>query len=166
MYFLIVRQSSSRFAARSNFTLEVSEQGCIYCSCYLYQKAEVHIMRFLRCPVAPFVNLNWTLSLFRIDTMSPLQEWSIQQEYDPKNMPFRRLGPSGLRVPVFSLGGCTFFSVLLWSSTDRIKGLTLGGSLKGDPVKVWPSSRFTQFLLFESTFLRLGHHQDCLWCGN
>lgn len=27
-------------------------------------------------------------------------------EYDPKGMPFRRLGPSGLRVPLFSLGGC------------------------------------------------------------
>jgi hypothetical protein len=27
-------------------------------------------------------------------------------EYQPKNMPFRRLGASGLRVPVFSLGGC------------------------------------------------------------
>ncbi|KAH8111861.1 voltage-gated potassium channel beta-2 subunit [Phellopilus nigrolimitatus] len=34
-------------------------------------------------------------------------------------MPFRRLGPSGLRVPVFSLGG--------W--------LTLGRTVKGDPVK-------------------------------
>jgi hypothetical protein len=41
-------------------------------------------------------------------------------EFDPKNMPFRRLGPSGLRVPVFSLGG--------W--------LTLGGTVLGDPVKV------------------------------
>lgn len=28
------------------------------------------------------------------------------KEYDPKGMPFRRLGPSGLRVPLFSLGGC------------------------------------------------------------
>jgi len=51
--------------------------------------------------------------------MSPLQEWPVQQEYDPKNMVFRRLGPSGLRVPLFSLGG--------W--------LTLGGTVKGDPVK-------------------------------
>jgi len=39
--------------------------------------------------------------------------------FDPKNMPFRRLGRSGLRVPVFSLGG--------W--------LTLGGTVTGDPVK-------------------------------
>jgi aryl-alcohol dehydrogenase-like predicted oxidoreductase len=34
-------------------------------------------------------------------------------------MQFRRLGASGLRVPVFSLGG--------W--------LTFGGTVKGDPVK-------------------------------
>ncbi|KAI0707250.1 Aldo/keto reductase [Earliella scabrosa] len=40
-------------------------------------------------------------------------------EYDTKGMPFRLLGNSGLRVPLFSLGG--------W--------LTLGGSVKGDPVK-------------------------------
>ncbi|KAI0033952.1 NADP-dependent oxidoreductase domain-containing protein [Vararia minispora EC-137] len=39
--------------------------------------------------------------------------------YQQKNMPFRRLGKSGLRVPVFSLGG--------W--------LTFGGTVKGDPVK-------------------------------
>jgi len=32
----------------------------------------------------------------------------VKVEFDPKNMPFRRLGPSGLRVPVFSLGGCMF----------------------------------------------------------
>ncbi|KAK0475400.1 NADP-dependent oxidoreductase domain-containing protein [Armillaria novae-zelandiae] len=42
-----------------------------------------------------------------------------QIEFDPKNMPFRRLGSSGIRVPLFSLGG--------W--------LTLGGTVKGDPVK-------------------------------
>ncbi|KAJ8487609.1 hypothetical protein ONZ51_g4063 [Trametes cubensis] len=39
--------------------------------------------------------------------------------YEPKNMPFRRLGPSGLRVPVFSLGA--------W--------LTYGETVVGDPVK-------------------------------
>ncbi|KAG8751275.1 hypothetical protein FRC11_009541 [Ceratobasidium sp. 423] len=43
----------------------------------------------------------------------------VKMEYDPKNMQFRRLGSSGLRVPVFSLGG--------W--------LTFGGTVKGDPVK-------------------------------
>ncbi|KAJ7143857.1 voltage-gated potassium channel beta-2 subunit [Mycena epipterygia] len=40
-------------------------------------------------------------------------------EYSTKGMPFRRLGPSGLRVPLLSLGG--------W--------LTIGGSVVGDPVK-------------------------------
>ncbi|TFK95257.1 NADP-dependent oxidoreductase domain-containing protein [Pterulicium gracile] len=43
----------------------------------------------------------------------------VKLEFDAKNMPFRRLGASGLRVPVLSLGG--------W--------LTLGGTVKGDPVK-------------------------------
>ncbi|KZT18492.1 Aldo/keto reductase [Neolentinus lepideus HHB14362 ss-1] len=41
----------------------------------------------------------------------------VKIEFDPKGMPFRRLGSSGLRVPVFSLGG--------W--------LTLGGTVVGDP---------------------------------
>lgn len=40
-------------------------------------------------------------------------------EYDPKNMIFRNLGSSGLRVPVFCLGA--------W--------LTLGQTVQGDPVK-------------------------------
>ncbi|GLB43748.1 putative voltage-gated potassium channel beta-2 subunit [Lyophyllum shimeji] len=43
----------------------------------------------------------------------------LELEFDPKGMPFRRLGSSGLRVPLFSLGG--------W--------LTLGGTVTGDPVK-------------------------------
>ncbi|KAF8577284.1 Aldo keto reductase [Ramaria rubella] len=48
-----------------------------------------------------------------------MPEEVVTQEFDKKDMVFRRLGPSGLRVPIFSLGG--------W--------LTLGGSVKGDPVK-------------------------------
>ncbi|KAK0436823.1 NADP-dependent oxidoreductase domain-containing protein [Desarmillaria tabescens] len=44
---------------------------------------------------------------------------STPPDFDPKNMLFRRLGPSGLRVPLFSLGG--------W--------LTYGGTVVGDPVK-------------------------------
>ncbi|KAI0029288.1 Aldo/keto reductase [Vararia minispora EC-137] len=40
-------------------------------------------------------------------------------EYQQKNMPFRRLGSSGLRVPVLSLGG--------W--------LTFGGTVTSDPAK-------------------------------
>ncbi|KAA1471468.1 Aldo/keto reductase [Dentipellis sp. KUC8613] len=43
----------------------------------------------------------------------------VKLEYQQKDMPFRRLGPSGLRVPLFSLGG--------W--------LTFGGTVVGDPVK-------------------------------
>ncbi|KAM0749436.1 Aldo/keto reductase [Meredithblackwellia eburnea MCA 4105] len=40
-------------------------------------------------------------------------------EFDPKNMVYKNLGPTGLKVSVFSLGG--------W--------LTLGGTVNGDPVK-------------------------------
>lgn len=43
----------------------------------------------------------------------------VELDFDAKDMPFRRLGSSGLRVPVFSLGG--------W--------LTLGGTVVGDPAK-------------------------------
>jgi len=51
--------------------------------------------------------------------MPPQVQQDVKIEFSANNMPFRRLGPSGLRVPVFSLGG--------W--------LTLGGSVIGDPVK-------------------------------
>lgn len=30
------------------------------------------------------------------------------QDFDKKNMPFRRLGRSGLRIPLFSLGACEY----------------------------------------------------------
>lgn len=60
-------------------------------------------------------------------------------EYDPKGMPFRRLGPSGLRVPVFSLGGCEYFVYYIYNAANidipTLSGLTLGGTVKGDPVK-------------------------------
>lgn len=44
---------------------------------------------------------------------------AVRSAYDPKNMIFRHLGPTGLKVPLFSLGG--------W--------LTYGGTQKGDVVK-------------------------------
>jgi hypothetical protein len=50
---------------------------------------------------------------------TPILKMSDATGFDPKNMPFRQLGSSGLRVPVFSLGG--------W--------LTLGDRVKGDPVR-------------------------------
>ncbi len=65
------------------------------------------------------------------------QTTTVQREFDPKDMPFRRLGPSGLRVPVFSLGGCKNSFCLNWIlSLTFGAGLTLGGSVLGDPVKV------------------------------
>ncbi|THU75848.1 Aldo/keto reductase [Dendrothele bispora CBS 962.96] len=51
--------------------------------------------------------------------MPPTLQTDVKIEFDPKNMPFRRLGPSGLRVPVFSFGG--------W--------LTLGKSITGPRTK-------------------------------
>jgi hypothetical protein len=51
---------------------------------------------------------------------NPLRVTEVNMQFNVKNMPFRRLGSSGLRVPVFSIGG--------W--------LTIGGTVKGDPVKV------------------------------
>ncbi|KZO93110.1 putative potassium channel beta subunit protein [Calocera viscosa TUFC12733] len=48
-----------------------------------------------------------------------MANFKASYEYQPKGMIFKNLGPSGLRVPVFSLGG--------W--------LTYGGTVKGDPVK-------------------------------
>jgi hypothetical protein len=59
-----------------------------------------------------------------------LQNWEVQREFNAKAMPFRRLGPSGLRVPVFSLGS--------W--------LTLGGTVVGDPVKVGAGLDFSSGL--------------------
>ncbi|THU77796.1 Aldo/keto reductase [Dendrothele bispora CBS 962.96] len=59
----------------------------------------------------------------------------VKVEYDPKGMPFRRLGPSGLRVPIFSLGG--------W--------LTLGGSVTGDPVKEIIKTAFDNGINFFDT---------------
>ena len=61
----------------------------------------------------------------------------VQREFNPKNMLFRRLGPSGLRVPLFSLGGCMSecrYMFLVWWTFNV--GLTLGGTVTGDPVKV------------------------------
>ena len=60
-------------------------------------------------------------------------------EYDAKGMPFRLLGSSGLRVPLFSLGGCEAISGFLddlGRDSSCAIGLTFGGSVKGDPVKV------------------------------
>jgi aryl-alcohol dehydrogenase-like predicted oxidoreductase len=44
---------------------------------------------------------------------------AVESKFDPKEMEFRRLGPAGLKVSVFSLGG--------W--------LTYGGTQKGNIVK-------------------------------
>ena len=64
----------------------------------------------------------------------------IKREFHPKNMPFRRLGSSGLRVPLFSLGGCAYNSSNFVSNISLLTrgllrtGLTFGDTVKGDPV--------------------------------
>lgn len=71
--------------------------------------------------------------------MTALQSWPVEREFDPKNMSFRRLGPSGLRVPVFSLGGCKLHPRVVFLSKSLTRcyvGLTFGDSVVGDPVKV------------------------------
>lgn len=61
---------------------------------------------------------------------------SVKLEYNTKGMPFRRLGSSGLRVPLFSLGGCKCKAMHLIEHKliPLFQGLTLGGSVQGDPV--------------------------------
>ena len=51
--------------------------------------------------------------------------------FDPKNMPFRRLGPTGLRVPLFSIGTCA--SYLITSPWTKITSLP---RLQGSPLVV------------------------------
>jgi len=59
-------------------------------------------------------------------------------KYQQKGMPFRTLGASGLRVPVFSLGGCKSLPLYRFvrNCPDEEQGLTFGGTVHGDPVKV------------------------------
>jgi len=37
--------------------------------------------------------------------MADLKALEVQSKFDPKDMIFRHLGPTGLKVSVFSLGG-------------------------------------------------------------
>lgn len=80
--------------------------------------------------------LNSSVNVVR-SSLRKMSAATTYTDFDPKNMPFRRLGPSGLRVPLFSLGGCKF-EILERGLRHRLKipiGLTLGGTVVGDPVK-------------------------------
>ena len=57
-------------------------------------------------------------ALRNLSTRAPLT-MAVESKFDPKDMVFRHLGPSGLKVSIFSLGG--------W--------LTYGGTQKGNIVK-------------------------------
>lgn len=45
-----------------------------------------------------------------------LEMASVESKYDPKNMEFRRLGPNGLKVSLFSLGGW-----LTYGGTQKVR---------------------------------------------
>jgi aryl-alcohol dehydrogenase-like predicted oxidoreductase len=59
--------------------------------------------------------------------------------FDPKNMPFRRLGPTGLRVPLFSMGSCMSYYIAshrqTLTSPPSLVGLTIGAKVGTDPAK-------------------------------
>lgn len=63
---------------------------------------------------------------------------SAKLEYNTKGMPFRRLGSSGLRVPLFSLGGCKCNAAY---PTELKLILHLKGSPSAVPCRATPSSR-------------------------
>lgn len=47
-----------------------------------------------------------------VSSQDPYAIANMAVEFDAKGMPFRRLGSSGLRVPLFSLGGCQLPSLM------------------------------------------------------
>ncbi|CAD0090665.1 unnamed protein product [Aureobasidium vineae] len=59
---------------------------------------------------------------------------AVESKFDPKDMVFRHLGPTGLKVSVFSLGG--------W--------LTYGGTQKGDVVKECIQKAFDHGMIFRA----------------
>ena len=76
------------------------------------------VLKILRTPIS------FTHHLQPYSSQQPVKmsaEKTEPVQYDPKNMVFRRLGASGLRVPVFSLGGCTFFPGLFPPSTLNLR---------------------------------------------
>ena len=49
--------------------------------------------------------------------------------FDPKKMPFRRFGSTGLRVPIFAMGSCVSYLIASPRNRGRYLCLTLQGSL-------------------------------------
>jgi aryl-alcohol dehydrogenase-like predicted oxidoreductase len=64
---------------------------------------------------------------------------AVESKFDPKDMVFRHLGPTGLKVSVFSLGYVMPFAqinqVPLLTQRYYSGWLTYGGTQKGDVVK-------------------------------
>lgn len=61
---------------------------------------------------------------------------SVKSMFDPKDMIFRHLGPTGLKVSVFSLGGwLTYGGKLLQDASQDPQLTTLIGTQRGEIVK-------------------------------
>jgi hypothetical protein len=72
-----------------------------------------------------------------MELFSQLPHTFTMLEFQVRDMPFRRLGSSGLRIPLFSLGGCApYFALADCAYSHLLSGLTIGGTVKGDGVKV------------------------------
>lgn len=71
------------------------------------------------CPATAVHQPSPIHSRSRLYSTATMAQPTVRSAYDPKNMKFRYLGPTGLQVSVFSLGG--------W--------LTYGGTQKGSIVK-------------------------------
>ncbi|KAF9478895.1 voltage-gated potassium channel beta-2 subunit [Pholiota conissans] len=73
--------------------------------------------------------------------MSTTEQPNKKRVYKPKGMPFRRLGPSGLRVPVFSLGGCEFFETFSVCQREIIKTAFDNGINMIDTAEVYANGK-------------------------
>jgi hypothetical protein len=119
-------------------------------------------------PHSPKPSISHLFSLRPLSTSSTPPKMSspvVLREFDPKNMPFRRLGPSGLRVSVFSLGGCTSWDFMgrsvLMRSEFRVNswGHRLRRPSEGEACRRRGFGTFCGLMLS-------GNHQNCLRSWN
>lgn len=111
-----------------------------------------------RIEVPNVSKLGTVLRLFLTTIMSS----DTHPTYSDKGMPFRRLGPSGLRVPLFSLGGCTY--------VHENRGRARHSQIFSDRADDWrfgnwgpsqgPAVSFSIQICADLQMPRAGHHQD------